>query len=102
MRLGLLILWIAFLVLAIPYVRRARHPLAPLLAAYLVFVGVFSLCAALLFVTLARVLVGLDMTAWLERPVGAAIFLALVFVPAFLIARWQLRQPARRPRRPPD
>jgi hypothetical protein len=102
MRLGLAILWIAFLALAIPYVRRARHPLAPPLAAYLVFVAVFSLCAATLFLAFTWLLAGLNMTDWLERPVGTAVFLAAVFVPALLVARWQLRRPPRRPRAPPD
>jgi hypothetical protein len=102
MRLGLLILWIAFLVLAIPYVRRARHPLTQPLAAYLVFVAVFSLCAGALFLTLTWLLAFLDLTDWLEHPVGADLFLALVFVPALLLARWQIRRPPRRPRTPPD
>lgn len=102
MRLGILILWIAFLVLAIPYVRRGRHPSARPLAAYLVFVLLFSLCAAALFLAITWLLAGLNRTDWLNHPMGAAIFLALVFAPAFLVARWQLHRPPRQPRTPPD
>jgi hypothetical protein len=102
MRLGFLILWIAFLVWAFPYVRRNRHPSARPLAAYLVFITLFSLCTAALFLALTWLLAGLDRTNWLNHPVGAGVFLALVFVPAFLVARWQLHRPPRQPRTPPD
>jgi len=101
MYLWALAIWAIFLGLAIPYVRRAKPPSARPFAAYLVFVAVFALCAAILFFGLTSLLVGLRMSDWLAHPVDVAVFLALVFVPAFLIARWQLRRPPRQPRAPP-
>ncbi len=97
-----LALWLAFLLLAIPYARQARHPSARPLAAYLLFVTVFSLCSAALYFALTRMLVAFDGGALLSQPAGAAVFLAMVLVPAFLIARWQLRRPPRQPRIPPE
>jgi hypothetical protein len=32
---------------------------------------------------------------YLHHPLGAAAFLALVFTPAFLLGRWQLKKPPR-------
>jgi len=96
-----LALWAAFLLLAIPYARRARHPSARPLAAYLVFVSVFSLCSAFLYYALIQLLLALHGGALLSRPAGAAALLALVLIPAFLAARWQIRRRPRGPRAPP-
>lgn len=94
-------LWTAFLLLAIPYVRHARHPSTPPLAAYLVFVSAFTLCSAALFLVLTGALVLLQRPGILSHPRGAIGFMALVFIPAFLVGRWQLRQPRSRRRRGP-
>jgi hypothetical protein len=86
------VVWLVFLVLAIPYVARARHPAATPLAAYLVFVGVLSLTAAALFWVLTAAVALLGFGAELATPLGAALFLLAVFAPAFAVARWQLRR----------
>jgi L-asparagine transporter-like permease len=98
----ILALWAILLLLAIPYARHARHPSNPPLAAYLVFVGVFTLCAAVLFIVLLTVLSVMHRFDVLAHPLGAVVFLVLVFGPALLIARWQLRQPRSRLRGPPS
>lgn len=90
-----IILGIALMLLAIPYVRHAKHPRAKLAAAYMVFVILFSVGAIVMYSVLLLLLgwfAGLDL---LQHPMGAAIFLTLVFVPAFLLSRWQLKKPPR-------
>lgn len=90
-----LILGIVLMLLAIPYVRHAKHPRAKLVAAYMVFMILFAVGSIVMYSVLLVLLnryIGLD---FLQRPPGAAIFLALVFVPAFLLARWQLKKPPR-------
>lgn len=88
-------LWLLFLVLAYFYARAARHPNTRPLAAYLIFVSVFTVAAFGLFVALTLVLGALGRPGALEQPVAAAAFLILVFVPAFFLARWQLKRPPR-------
>ena len=90
-----LILWIVLMLSAIPYVRRARHPRARPLAAYMTFVVLFSVGAIVMYSALLLLLDWTDRLDWLHRPLGAAIFLALVFIPAFLLGRWQLKKPPR-------
>ena len=100
---GLLIgLWILFLLLAVPYVARRRDPATPPLAAYLVFVGVFSLCAAALYALLTWLLLASGGAGWLSTPAGAAVFVVLVFVPAILAARAVIGRPPQRGRAPPS
>jgi len=94
-----MLVWVLFLLLAIPYVRRERHPSAKPLAAYLVFVAVFSLCAGALFYAATTVVAALALEDGVATPAGTAVFLAVVFVPAVLVARWQVRRP---PERPPE
>ncbi|WP_420564763.1 hypothetical protein [Thalassobaculum sp.] len=88
-------LWLIFLVAAVFYVRRARHPDARPLAAYLIFILAFTASAFVAFVTVSMILVGLDRSDATAHPVGAALFLVLVFAPAFVIGRWQIRKPPR-------
>jgi hypothetical protein len=90
-----LVVWLAFLVGAIFYTRQARHPQARPLAAYLVFVIVFTVSAFVAFAAITLILQGLGQTGALSHPVGAALFLLIVFVPAFFLGRWQLRKPPR-------
>ena len=92
-----IILWIALMLLAIPYVRRARHPRAKLVAAYMVFVILFSVGAVVMYSLLILGLGWVNRLYVLDHSLGAATFLALVFVPAFLLARWQLKKPPRQP-----
>lgn len=85
--------WLLFLVLAVPYTRTAKHAKVKPLAAYLIFVLLFTAVSFVLFAGLSWLLIVTGQTALLDRPLGALVFLALVFVPAFVVARWQLRQP---------
>lgn len=89
-------LWGAFMMAAIFYAQEARHPDAKPLAAYLIFTSVFSLVAFVIFAGLLLLLQGLNLTERLEHPAAAAVFLVAVFLPAFLLGRWQLRKPPRR------
>ncbi len=90
------LVWILLLLLAIPYVRRQRHPSTKPLAAYLVFVSVFSLCAGALFYAATSAVTALALAEEVATVGGAAAFLSFVFVPAFLVARWQVRRPPTR------
>jgi heme A synthase len=90
-----IILWVVLMLLAIPYVRRARHPRAQPLAAYMVFVILFSVGAIVMYTVLLMLLGWIDGFDYLHHPLGAAAFLALVFIPAFLLGRWQLKKPPR-------
>lgn len=90
-----IVLWVVLMLLAIPYTRRARHPRTTPLAAYMTFVMLFSVGAAVTYVLLLMLLGWSDRLAYLRHPLGATIFLALVFVPAFLLGRWQLKKPPR-------
>jgi len=95
-----LALWAAFLVAAIFYTRRVRHPEARPLAAYLIFVIAFTVGSFVIFAALTYLLRVFGHVEALADPIAAAPFLVLVFVPAFFLARWQLRKPPHRPRRP--
>lgn len=92
-------LWTTFLLAAVFYVQRTRHPDQRPLAAYLIFVTVFTVTAFGLFVAATLILeLAIDTTV-LAEPLWAALFLIFVFVPAFFLGRWQLRKPPRARRR---
>lgn len=91
-----LAVWLAFLVGAVFYTRQARHPQVRPLAAYLIFVMVFTVSSFVVFATVTLILQVLGQTGALSHPAGAVLFLLVVFIPAFLLARWQLRKPPRR------
>lgn len=95
-----LALWAAFLVVAIYYTRRDRNPRMRPLAAYLIFVTVFTVASFVLFAAIIIVLGALGQERALDSPIAAAIVLFVMFVPAFFIARWQIRKPPRPPVRP--
>lgn len=90
-----IILWFVLMLLAIPYVRRAKHPRAKPLAAYMVFITLFSVGAAVMFSVLLMLLSSYGGLDALHHVPGATLFLALVFVPAFLLGRWQMKKPPR-------
>jgi hypothetical protein len=92
-------LWGAIMIAAIFYTQEARHPDAKPLAAYLIFITVFSAAAFVIFSSLTVLLAAAGLTALLDHPLAAAVFLLAVFGPAFLLGRWQLRKPPRRPQR---
>jgi hypothetical protein len=95
-----LTLWILFLVGIAFYVRRARHPEAKPVAAYLIFVIAFSATAFVLFGALTLLLQLAGQADLLAEPLAAGTFLIAVFLPAFLVGRWQLRKPPMRSRQP--
>ncbi|MGF1594001.1 MAG: hypothetical protein ACFCUW_12010 [Kiloniellaceae bacterium] len=94
-----LALWGAIMIGAIFYTQEARHPDTKPLAAYLIFITVFSAAAFFIFSSLTVLLAMADLTALLDNPLVAAVFLLAVFAPAFLLGRWQLHKPPRRPQR---
>ena len=69
------------------------------LAAFMIFVIVFSVAFCVVFAALTTLLQALGFAEKLVNPAVAILFLLAVFVPAFLVARWQLRKPPRAPRR---
>lgn len=91
-----IILWLVLMVLALPYVRRAKHPRAQTLAAYMIFVTLLSMGAGIMYSIVILLLGTYDRLAYLHHPLGATAFLIVVFVPSFLLGRWQLKKPPRR------
>lgn len=92
----------AILVVAIPYVRRLRHPDQKPLAAYLIFVSVFVTTAVVLYSSLAWLALKLGVEAALGNTWPALLFLVLVLLPAIALASWQARKPPWRQSGPPD
>jgi hypothetical protein len=88
-----IVLFAGFLIAAFFYVRLAQHPRAHPLAAYLIFVIAFAIISFALFAALIVLMNAFGRTALLSNSFTAAIFILVVFVPAFLVARWQLRKP---------
>lgn len=86
-------IWLALLVLAVPYVRRAKHPDVKPLAAYMMFLILFSVVSSVLLLALSWLAMGTGLAPAVARPLGALVFLALVFVPGFLAGRWLIRRP---------
>lgn len=96
-----LIIGILILVVAIPYVARIRHPEQKPTAAYLIFISVFIVVAIVLFSLLTTLVMHLNLGSMLNKPGLAILFLVLVFLPAFLLARWLARKPPRQEGPPP-
>lgn len=95
--LPILVGWIAVLLLAVPYVLRARHPDTRPLAACLIFWTAFSAVALPLFSLLAWLAASSGIADRMPgNTLGIAIVL-LAIVPAFAVARWQIRKPPGRP-----
>jgi hypothetical protein len=84
---------IVLLILAIPYVDKIRHSQQKFLAAYLIFVSVFILASALIFNLLVRLAHQFSLSDALEEPWPIALFLLIVFLPAFIVATWLARKP---------
>jgi uncharacterized membrane protein len=92
------VIWLLLLALAIPYVRMAKHPETQTMAAYLLFVMVFSVISATAYFLALWFVVKTGSAETLANPFGALLFLVVVFVPAFLCARWVIKRPSwRRP-----
>lgn len=95
-----LALWAAFLIAALFYTPRARNPRTRPLAAYLIFSAVFTMTSFVVFAVIIAVLGAVGQSHVLADPIAAAIFLFVVFVPALLVGRWQLRKPPHPPEQP--
>ena len=89
-------LWGALMMGAIFYTQEVRHPEAGALSAYLTFAAVFTVTALVAFGALSLLVDGLGLADRLAHPLAASAFQAGVFLPAFLLARRQLRKPPRR------
>lgn len=97
-----MLVWIALLVAAMPYVNRIRHPDQTPVAAYLIFVFMFLIVSAVLYGVLGWLAAVLDLARLFGNVVmGTITFLALIFIPAFLMARWLARKPPWRSSVPP-
>lgn len=91
-----LILWIVFIVGAAFYTQRARHPAVRPVAAFFIFTIVFTTIAFSIFAALTILVQALGLDGPLENPVGAVLFLLVVFAPAFFGARRAILRPPRR------
>jgi hypothetical protein len=88
-----LAIWLILLGLALPWVRRAKHPRVRPLAAFLLFAMLFSVVSGSLYFALLWIALAVGWAPMLANALGALVFLALVFVPAFLFARWMIKRP---------
>ncbi len=94
-----LVFWAGLLALAIPYVLYAKHPDQKPVAAISIFILIFSAIAFALYGAIVVILSAFDMAAVLRQPLAAVVFMLVIFLPAILVARWQIRKPpARSPR----
>lgn len=94
----IILLWLVALAAAYPYVKRVHNPDQHLLAAYLIFITIFGAASFFLFALLTR----LAAMLWPEAlaQIGLLLLLAVLsLIPAFYLARWQIRKPAMQ--RPP-
>jgi hypothetical protein len=86
-----------FLLAAVPFVARIRHPDQKPFAAYLIFVTVLTASFAVtlgLLIWLAG-LMGIEER--LQATAPAVVLIVAALLPAFAIATWQARRPPMRP-----
>lgn len=88
-----LTIWFIIALTAIPYSGRIRNSQQRPLAAYLIFITIFTAAVFILSGLLGWIFAEWEVGLFLDRPFGLVVFLLLVFVPAFLLARWQTRKP---------
>jgi len=88
--------WLVFLVAAVPYVQRVKHPQTPALAAWLVFVSIVSVGAAALYAALLVLAYALGLAGALAHPAVALLLLVAVFIPPLLVARRQVQRAPQR------
>ncbi|ALP53901.1 hypothetical protein Tel_12575 [Candidatus Tenderia electrophaga] len=88
-----MMIWIVVLIAVVPYVHRIRHPDQKFLAAYLIFLFSFIIASSALYALLAWLVEALNLTRLFGDVMTTLTFLILVFVPAFLVARWLTRKP---------
>lgn len=93
---------VSFLLLfAAYYSARARNPEVPKLAAFLIFTTVFTVVSFSLFMVVTYLSQQAGYDGILSEPALVALFLVIIFVPGFLLARWQIRKPPKSRRMPP-
>jgi hypothetical protein len=85
--------WLFLLALSVPYVRRVKHPETQTLAAALMFVMLVSVISGSLFFALGWAAISLGWAHALADPLWAVVFVAVVFLPGLLFARWMIRRP---------
>ena len=85
-----LVIWIALMILTWFYVQRHKRADVKPVAAYMIFMVVLSTVAIVLFVGLSYLADLAGLKPFVDQPVGAALLLLAVFVPAFLAAHYQL------------
>lgn len=87
--------WVVFLILAIPYVMWAKHPATKPIAAYLIFVTVFSVAGWVIYSVASVLAAGLmDPTTPNYRALQLTVF-GISLILGILIAHWQVRKPPR-------
>jgi len=91
---------VAVLAAAAPYVLWVKHPRQKPFAAYMVFVTVFALACVMLFLLLGWLANTLGLAAALGRWGLGALLVLLGVVPALGIATWQARKPPSNDRPP--
>ncbi|SLN62493.1 hypothetical protein [Oceanibacterium hippocampi] len=92
----ILALWGAFMVVAWPYCRHARHPRLPLAAAYLVFVTVVSMITGGTFFMTASLLFGFGFATDVAVFPPATLIALAATVPAILLGGRMIRRPPSR------
>ena len=96
-----IVIVLVILAAAFPYVMTIRNPKQKPLAAYLIFVSVFGATVFLLFNLFAKLASSLGLGNALDDPAPVLLFLALIFLPAMVLATWLARKPPWR-QGPPD
>lgn len=89
----ILTIWFVIALAAIPYSAAIRNSQQRRLAAYLIFITIFTAAVFILSGLMDWVFAEWIPALSADRPLGLLVFLLLVFVPAFLLARWQTRKP---------
>jgi hypothetical protein len=88
-----LVIWLILLALAFPMCAGSKHPQVKPLAAFLLFAMLFSVVSGTLYFALLWIVLKVGWAAALANAFWALAFLALVFAPAFLFARWMIKRP---------
>lgn len=90
------IIALAIMVGALPYVLKTRHPQQSPLAAYLIFLTAFVVGAGILYVMISSILSWLQLGNQLDKLIPAILFVVAVFLPPAILSTWLIRKPPRR------
>lgn len=86
------------IVAAWPYSQLVKHERHAPLAAFLLFTGVLILAAAALYLVIIVLVTAFGLAAYLHSWLAAIIIIALILVPAVLLARRIVGRPPRKER----